>query len=213
MTARGIDPLDRGSYAARRAAALSGVPLRTLHRWAESGLVVPSGLVSGERRWSYGDLLTLRLVRWLRTEHPESARAPLHDVRAALAEVGDDLWHGDDAGTAPSIRVSRSGDVVLVDGPLRRADGQLLLGGEQLDLLAPWSTGPDLRRPRPHLLLLPGYVGGEPHVAGTRVTTRSVAALVARAGDDAVVALHPDLPPAALAEAVDLERALAGVAG
>ena len=211
MSARTTDPLDRGSYAARRAAALSGVPLRTLHRWAESGLVMPSGLVFGERRWSYGDLLTLRLVRWLRTEHPDSARAPMREVRAALAEVGENLWHGDDAGTVPTIRVSRSGDVVLVDGPLRRADGQLLLGGDQLDLLAPWSSGPDLRRPRPHLLLLPGHVGGEPHVAGTRVTTRSIAALAARAGDGEVVAaLHPDLPPAALAEAVDLERALAG---
>ena len=70
--------------------------------------------------------------------------------------------------------------------------------------------GPDLLCPRPALRIVPGKVGGEPHLAGTRLTTRSVAALARRGLDPGQIAgLFPDHAKGAIAEAIELERQLA----
>jgi uncharacterized protein (DUF433 family) len=70
--------------------------------------------------------------------------------------------------------------------------------------------GPDLIRPRPHLRIVPGKVSGEPHIAGSRITTQNIVALYRRFGAvDDVVGLYPDLQREAIAEAVDLETDLA----
>jgi uncharacterized protein (DUF433 family) len=76
-------------------------------------------------------------------------------------------------------------------------------------------VGPDLLCPRPALRIVPGKVGGEPHLAGTRLTTRSVAALARRGLDPGQIAgLFPDHAKGAIAEAIELERQLAAfVAG
>jgi len=211
MTTR-LAHLDRGCYEAPRAAALSGVPERTLYYWAERGIVVPSVSPVREKLWSYGDLLTLRLVNWLR--HPKGAeldttfaRSTMTDIRRALTALGDDLWIGDQPGQErPSVAVDAAGRIFVTD-PLRTADGQQAL--EVLDLLAPFGAGPDLLLPRAHLRIVPGKVAGEPHLAHTRTTSRSIAALADRFDLDQIVAMYPDEDPVALAEAIDLERQLA----
>jgi uncharacterized protein (DUF433 family) len=72
---------------------------------------------------------------------------------------------------------------------------------------------PDLIQPRPHLRIVPGKCAGEPHLSGTRVTSLVIKALADRGfSEDAVARLYPDQERVALAEAVDLERALAGAA-
>jgi uncharacterized protein (DUF433 family) len=71
-------------------------------------------------------------------------------------------------------------------------------------------VGPDLLCPRPALRIVPGKLGGEPHLAGTRLTTRSVAALARRGLDPGQIAgLFPDHAKGAIAEAIELERQLA----
>jgi len=68
----------------------------------------------------------------------------------------------------------------------------------------------DLRVPRPRLRIVPGKVAGEPHLVGSRLTTRTVAGLAVRGLSVAQIAvLYPHEEPEALAEAVELERSLA----
>jgi hypothetical protein len=66
---RRLGPVDsRGAYPADRAAALSGVPLSTVHYWSRNGVLVPSVSAERVKLWSYADLLALRTIYWLRHE-------------------------------------------------------------------------------------------------------------------------------------------------
>jgi uncharacterized protein (DUF433 family) len=84
-----------------------------------------------------------------------------------------------------------------------------------LDLLAPFASheglqGPDLSAPRPRLRIVPGKLGGSPHVVHTRLESQALGALaesgLARAK---IYCLYPDVEPAAIEDALDLERQLA----
>lgn len=183
--------------------------------------MVPSISPVKEKRWSYADLLRLRVVSWLR--HPKSdgngsiPPTPMRQVRWALQELdrlGVEWWrhteHGQDR---RALLVDRSGRV-WIDDPVRNIAGESpLLPREFLDLIAPfeagWRQGPDLQQPRPHLRIVPGKVAGEPHLARSRLTTRTVAALSWRGfSPDQIAALYPDEDVSGLAEALDLERQL-----
>ena len=208
-----ISRLDLGAYEAPRAAALSGVPLSTVYDWARKGVVVPSISPAREKLWSYGDLLTLRLVRWLRLDKPDAARrTAMSEVRQALERFGDDLWRETERGEdRPTIAVAADGTVFHIE---RRetADGQQALEGT-LDLFAPYGGGVDLRQPAEHLRIAPGRCSGEPHLAGTRLTTRTVASLAERGYDTGMIAqLYPDEDVEGLREALSLEEKLAGAA-
>lgn len=208
-----ISQLDLGHYEAERAAALAGVPRSTLYYWARTDLIVPSVSAEREKLWSYRDLLTLRLVRWLRT-HKEDlgiARTAMAEVRDLLDKVGDDLWQVDEVGReVPTILVARDGSVVL-DQQLRSTlGGQYILDADELDLFAPFERGVDLRVPRDRLRIVPGKVTGEPHLVGSRLTTRTIAALGERGlSRDQIIELYPHDDPRAIDEALDLERSLA----
>lgn len=209
-----------GCYEAERAAALSGVPVSTVYDWARKGLVPPSLSDERPKRWSYADLMALRIVHWLR--HPKDHRevrypaSPMPEVKRALnrlQKLSLDIWSDAPGGALSPLLVDRRGRVIVV-GPNQQmtADGQTQL--DVLDLLGPFDAelthGPDLIRPRPHLRIVPGKVSGEPHLEHSRLTTRTVAALAARGYDaDAIAALYPDEASDALTEAIDLEQALA----
>ena len=77
------------AYPAERAAALAGVPLRTLYYWAETELVVPSVSRTKLMRWSYADLLVVRLVDWLRQEKADVKipRTSMRKLRATLERM------------------------------------------------------------------------------------------------------------------------------
>ncbi len=174
---------------------------------------MPSISPSREKLWSYGDLLTLRLVRWLRSDKAEAQRTAMAEVRAALDRFSDDLWRevapGDDR---PTIAVDPAGHVFHTER-LESVSGQRALG-DALDLFAPFEDGPDLREPDAHLRIMPGRCAGEPHLLGTRLTTRTVAALAARGYDLAMIsALYPDEDADALGEAVRFEQRLVRAAG
>ncbi|HEY3483920.1 MAG TPA: DUF433 domain-containing protein, partial [Ilumatobacteraceae bacterium] len=177
--------------------------------------------ISREREmlWSYADLMALRIVSWLR--HPKGSdtdsrpASAMHHVRAALDELQRrrlDLWDGR-GGTSPLV-VDRVGDIIIVEGDATSDVRGQLVAGSLLDLLGPFTSGdgtrgPDLRRPRTHLRIVPGKCAGEPHLDGTRVTTTAIAALAERGfGVDDIARLYPDEPRGSIAEAIDLELSL-----
>lgn len=212
-----------GCYEAQRAAALSGVPKSTVYDWARKQIVVPSISAEREMLWSYADLMTLRIVSWLRhpkgpssDARPAAAMREVRDALERLDEMDLDPWEGH-VGRSPLV-VDRGGHIMILTGDVTvDLAGQLRLG-QVLDLLGPFDDpgggrGPDLRRPRSHLRIVPGKCAGEPHVEGSRVTTLAIAALARRGFDlDDVARLYPDESLESLAEAIDLERALGTLA-
>jgi uncharacterized protein (DUF433 family) len=211
----------RGAYTAERAAALSGVPKSTVHYWSRRGILVPSVSPERVKLWSYSDLMALRTIYWLRqTKHDASGReiprTAMRAVRRALSEIAAlqlDLWNEDGA---PGVAVDRSGGIVIEqDGRAQRPGGQSILDVDMLDLLAPFASheglqGPDLSAPRPRLRIVPGKLGGSPHVVHTRLESQALGALADSGLDQAkIYRLYPDVEPAAIEDALDLERQLA----
>ena len=207
-----------GCYPAARAAALSGVANSTVYDWARKGVVTPSVSQTREKLWSYADLMALRVVSWLRRPKADGLvrGTRMKEVRRALSElklIGEELWD-DSKDPSSALFVERSGAIVLrADDSYRSIDGQGRLA-DALDLLAPFGDGslggPDLRRPRPLLRIVPGKCSGEPHLLGTRLTTTTIRALVERGYDrDGIAGLYPSEDPEAIREAADLERQLA----
>jgi uncharacterized protein (DUF433 family) len=207
-----------GCYDARRTAALSGVPRSTVYDWARKGVVVPSISSEREKLWSYADLMALRIVSWLRhpkhldeVVRPASAMRDVRDALVQLDQQGLDLWDG--GAEASPLFVDPSGKIVIVTPDAARdLSGQGVLS-DWLDLLGPFEgvdgAGPDLRRPRDHLRIVPGKCAGEPHLDGSRLTTITIAALADRGYTlDDVARLYPDESRQSLAEAIDLERSL-----
>lgn len=211
-----------GCYEAARAAALAGVPLSTVYDWARKEIVVPS--ISDERPklWSYADLMALRIVYWLRhpkgsgdREIPATTMRQVRDALDGLREIGADLWTVDEHGHSTPVVVDRRGRVHINDGAATTTlRGQALLSADYIDPLGPFDIehdwGPDLRRPKPHLRIVPGKLSGEPHLLHSRLTTQTVAALADRGytADD-IHRLYPAEDLRAISEAVELELQLA----
>lgn len=211
-----------GCYEAARAAALAGVPLSTVYDWARKDIVVPSISEEKPKLWSYADLMALRIVYWLR--HPKDsgeAEIPattMRQVRRALhelREIGADLWTADERGHTTPVLVDRRGRIHIDhDAVTTTLKGQGLLSADYIDPLGPFDIehdwGPDLRRPKPHLRIVPGKLSGEPHLAHSRLTTQTVAALADRGySAERIHRLYPNEDLGALSEAVELERQLA----
>lgn len=215
--------VQRGAYAADRAAALSGVPLSTVHWWARHDVLVPSISAQRVKLWSYPDLMGLRIIYWLRQvkEAPDGAAVPrttMPAVRRALAQLAEldlGLWSEE---RGPAVRVDRGGNVQVLSQPnpeARNRQRALDVACEDLlDVIEPFSVadgsrGPDLVRPRPLLRIVPGKLGGSPHVVHTRLESQAVGALAAGGLPEAkIYRLYPDIEPRAIDDALDLERQL-----
>jgi uncharacterized protein (DUF433 family) len=210
----------RGAYTAERAAALSGVPKSTVHYWSNNDILAPSVSPERVKLWSYGDLMALRTIYWLRQtkkdpNRREIPRTAMKAVRRAWREIASlelDRWS--EAG-APRVAVDRSGNIVIDNnGGPQRAGGQRILDAEMLDLLAPFSSreglrGPDLSAPRPLLRIVPGKLAGSPHIERTRIETQALAALERRGIESAkIYGLYPTVSSDAIDDAIDLEREL-----
>jgi len=215
--------LFEGCYDAGRAAALAGVPASTVYDWARKGVVVPSVSRARPKLWSYADLMALRIVYWLR--HPKFdldaqrvPASPMQEVRCALLQLDDegiDLWKLHEGRHLSPLLVRRNGQIVIDrDGSVSTLEGQGFIDREYLDVLGPFdadeSWGPDLRRPMPHLRIVPGKLSGEPHLEDSRLTTSAVVALADRGFSVAQIqGMYPDESAEALSEAVELEHRLA----
>ena len=172
--------------------------------------------------WSYADLMALRVVSWLR--HPKNDAqgmrpgSPMREVRRALSELderGLNLWAPQIVGRSPLL-VDRLGKIhVRIADEVRDLTGQSPLDPEWLDLLGPFDQaggyGPDLVAPREHLRIVPARVAGEPHVAGSRLTTLALAALAARGVSTDRIADMYGVEAVVVDEAVDLEEQLSGL--
>ncbi len=212
----------RGAYAADRAAALSGVPVSSVHRWAHENVLVPSASLQRPKLWSYTDLMGLRIVHWLIQAGTAAngamvPRATMPSVREALRQL-QELDFGlctRDRGAA--VTVDRRGRIQLVAEPdlqvsvgesLMATDDELLTVTDAF-VTAAGGRGPDLNRPRPGLRIAAGRLGGSPHVAHTRVESQALASLVLAGLPKATVyALYPSVSREAINEALDLERQL-----
>lgn len=210
----------RGAYVADRAAALSGVPLSTVHWWARNGILVPSVSQVRVKLWSYADLMGLRVIHWLRREKeaddgtvvPRTAMPVVRRALKELAALDMSLWTEEDG---PAVAVDRGGHVFLTTDPSpeRAGDRQRSLN-DALDVLAPFPSvaarGPDLVHPRPLLRIVPGKLGGSPHIRDTRLESQALGCLAARGFDpEKIHRLYPDVGSPAIVEAIDLEHQLA----
>lgn len=207
------------AYTADRAAALAGIPLSTLHYWARTGIWTPSVSQTKVKRWSFADLLALRLIDWLRRDKPEEEipRTSMSRIRKALSSVeafGERVEE-----RSVKVTVDRSGRVILdVQGhaliPLGHGFAQGLTGPAGLDLIDEWHVhkavrGPHLFQPRPSLRIIPGKLSGEPHALGTRIPSRMVWSLKQQGLEEAdIIELYPRLTPENVQDAVDLEDEL-----
>jgi uncharacterized protein (DUF433 family) len=207
-----------GAYSADRAAALSGVPLSTVHYWARKGWLVPSVSAERAKLWSYADLLELRAINWLRkdraepvgNEIPRSRMSQIRDAkRRLMAEFDVGLFqHGN-----LTVAVTRAGEVVICpDGAIPHdSQGQQL--ADYVDLIQPDLGLIHLLTPRKMIRIVPGKLSGAPHVKETRVETEALYALKVSGYDPtSIQALYPYLSIEAVDEAIDLEEQLARAA-
>jgi uncharacterized protein (DUF433 family) len=216
--------IQRGAYPADRAAALSGVPISTVHYWARQDILVPSLSAHRVKLWSYPDLMGLRIIYWMRQtkKAPGGAAVPrtaMPAVRRALEQLREldlSLW-SEDGG--PAVSVDRAGQVWVRSVPDHEAPNRqrsFAADEELLSVLEPFeaaegSRGPHLQAPRERLRIVPGKLGGSPHVAHTRLASEALGALASSGlGEAKIYRLYPDVEPEAIDDALDLERQLAG---
>jgi uncharacterized protein (DUF433 family) len=184
---------------------------------------VPSISAQRVKLWSFSDLMGLRMIYWLRQTKmaPDGAAVPrtaMPAVRRALEQIGEldlRLWSED---SGPAVAVDRGGNVVILSDPnVEAPHRQRALDAGSNDLLhvtAPFVTvegslGPDLHAPRPLLRIVPGKLGGSPHVAHTRLESQALAALDASGVTlTKIYRLYPHVGQSAIDEALDLEREL-----
>ena len=181
--------------------------------------MVPSVARTKVKRWSYADLLMLRLVDWLRQDKPDYqdvARVSVQMIRQRLErteDLGEQLL---DRGLV--VWVDHKGQLVLEEPgggmhvPLGHGFAQEVVD-TKVNLVRPFGfeglRGPDLVRPRPTLRIVPGKLSGEPHVEATRIPTRRLATLARRGfAEERILEMYSVLDPTNVAEAIDLEGQL-----
>lgn len=202
------------------------MPPSTLHWWARNDILPPSLSPERVKLWSYSDLMSARIIDWLRQKKEANdgatvPRSTMPAVRRALSQLRDldmALW-SEEGG--PGVRVTRAGEILVATDPhFENRQRQRVLHsdepvGDELDVLAPFPTirgarGPDLIAPRPQLRIVSGKLGGSPHVVHTRVESQALGALAESGLATAkIYRLYPDVPAAAIDDALDLERQLA----
>jgi uncharacterized protein (DUF433 family)/DNA-binding transcriptional MerR regulator len=218
-----LDFRPRGAYSTGRAAALAGVPMSTVYYWARQRVYEPSISRTRVILWSWPDLLALRAIYWLRQGKLNIAleRTTMSQVRGmleTLEALGDRL--GDHlADRSVVLRVDTRGrphlgieDKLLY--PLRGGVAQFVSPGTVIDLLREYQPGgsllgPHLLEPRPRVRIIPGKLGGEPHVRDTRVETLAIDALAQHGYTiPNILQLYPFLDSPSVEDSLDLERQL-----
>lgn len=209
----------KGVYTAERAAALSGVPKSTIYHWARNGVLIPSAWPQKVRLWSFADLMGLRTIYWLRrrktsedgVDIPASTMPAVRAALDALQRLERPVWS---PGEGSSLLVDGEGRLYIdgAEGLQEPITGQLAMA-DVLRPVRPFDVagieGPDLITPRPSLRIIPGKLGGSPHVAQTRIETRAIAAL----RDDGmlperILTFYPELTEQQVVEAIELEEQL-----
>jgi len=203
------------------ASVLTGATIAQLAYWRKEThsappLLVPEGKRSGRYLYSWADVVALRSIVYLRSEKS------LPRIRRAVATLrqleADDWTH---LGSYTLISTERT---ILVRTPkgqlldVGQHPGTVLLETLMRDVLEPFETRtgrvvPALKRPRPHITVDPGVLGGYPVLAGTRVPFDAVAALVHDNLEPAeIAAIYPSAGHEGILDAVDFAEQVAAVA-
>jgi uncharacterized protein (DUF433 family) len=210
------------AYEAKRASALAGVPERTIYDWARKGVVAPSvSATPRHMRWSYSDLLELRLVDWLRHRKPapseqvDAKTFPATSMRAvrrllsSVEHLGGELHTG-----SVVVEVDRGGKIVLTIGgerfdPLGFGLLQPVVPAK-FDLIAPYMhRGPHLVEPKDNVRILPGTLAGQPHVKDKRIPTELVIDLADQGFPAEMIRrAYPALEDEDIRDAIDFEQEL-----
>ncbi|WP_253760990.1 DUF433 domain-containing protein [Hamadaea flava] len=164
------------------AAALSGATMAQLAHWRKpppKGEPILRPELSPDKPilYSFRDIVALRTCVKLRND------ASLQKIRKALDTLRVDL--GERQHLSEYQLVSDGSTIYLV-APDQAVDlvkrrGHTVIA-EMVDVLRPFYRNgrsiPDLFEPRDHVRVVPGVRGGEPVIAGTRIPSAEVAALV-----------------------------------
>jgi uncharacterized protein (DUF433 family) len=136
----------------------------------------------------------------------------VREVLAQLAELDLDLWTED---SGPTVGVDAGGQIVVSTDPTAEgAHRQRLLRKDALDVLQPFPTetgirGPHLISPRPKLRIVPGKLGGSPHVIHTRLESLAIGSLAASGlAKNKIYRLYPTFDREGIDEAIELEQQL-----
>lgn len=195
------------SFPVELAAALSGASVHQLHRWRNTGLLVPEASQERPVQYSFRDLVAVRTVVRLRSE------TSLQKIRTAVMnlpeyDLTDHMSGYTFATNGKTIAVSTDdGFLDLVKKP-----GQYHLFS-LADIYKPFTAKSgehvvDFRRPRQHLQVDARRLGGWPTIEGTRVPYDTIAQVV----DDVTVTadevghFYPGVSAEAARDAVDFDE-------
>lgn len=198
------------SYEPKLAAALSGASLSQLSHWRSNrgrtgALLVPELSSRRPVLYSFRDVVALRTFVRLRET------TSLQKIRQAVGNLRTDLGASEHLS---QYRLIAEKNTVFLAEPDHAVD--LIKGGQtviiaMVDVLKPFYYGgrhvPDLLRPRDHLAVMDAVRGGEPVIAGTRIPSAEVAALIRDgfAAED-VADIYPGVSPAAARDAFDFSE-------
>lgn len=194
------------AYTTGLTAALGGVTAAQLAHWRRqpNPLLLPEFTKSGKVRYSFRDLLAVRIVANLRTEVSlQKIRKAVTNLKSLddfehlsnyrlVAEKDTIVWVGDQ----PIDILKRPGQHVLVT--MRDVLGEFI--GWTCATVVP------LARPKLGVSIRPGVLRGYPVAENTRVPYDTVASLAADGFDaDAIRGLYPSVDAASVAGAVALD--------
>lgn len=170
------------TYEPKLAAALSGATMRQLSHWrsyAPSGgaILIPEISSGRPLLYSFRDVVALRTCVRLRSYSSlQKIRKALNQLRVGLGETEhlSEYVLAADSSTIYLVEPERATDLV-------KQRGNLVIH-QFVEVLAPFyhdgRTIPALLSPRENLAIDPAVRGGEPVIAGTRIPSAEVAALV-----------------------------------
>ncbi len=203
------------------ASVLTGATVRQLAYWRKQTasampLLVPAGKRGGRYLYSWGDVVALRTIVYLRQEKslPRIRRA-VEALRRLEAEEWTHLGAYSLISTESTIVVKTPSGQLL---DLEQQPGTVLDEVLMRDVLEPFATSsgrnvPALKQPRPRIAVDPAVLGGYPVIAGTRVPFDVVARL---AQDDLepaeITAIYPSVDLEAIDDATEFAEQVAAVA-
>ena len=159
---------------------MSGASINQLRYWHREGLLVPEiEHIARPYLYSFRDIVALRTVAWLRSDHSlQQIRKSLELVRELDTTVHPSAFKIMKLGQ--SIGFVRSTDGATID--IAKEPGQEVLGTLE-NVFAAFETRQNkkvdpLLHPRPGVEVNPDRLGGWPTISGTRVPFDTIARLI-----------------------------------
>lgn len=198
------------------ASKMSGATIGQLQYWRASGVLKPEiESLTPPLLYSFRDIVALRTVAWLRSDHS------LQAVRKALATLPE-LDLAEHPSKYKLVKLGKSIGVVVAEGnqaiDLVKEPGQSTVGTLE-NVFAQFEARNHTRvdpllHPREGVEVNPAKLGGWPTISGTRVPFDVVATLI---GDGSVAPkevahYYPGVSESAARDALDYQQSIVGAA-